>query len=271
MLSHPCFNEKDHFKVGRIHIPATLRCNIQCRYCDRKLENKTDNMPGMAEKIIDVCQIKDYVDNKVNKNDKIKVIGIAGPGEPLSDEHTFQLLKLIDELYPNYTKCISTNGLILSEKVELLKGYGVNTVTVTINAFTPETAVKIYKYVTINNKIASSLSDMEYFLNKQWEGIEKAVNLGLIVKINSVLIPKINTDEIIMISKKASEYNAYIHNITPLIPAGEFEDIKAPSYIQLKDTRDKSSKYIRVFSLCKQCRADACGIPGEELTILKGL
>ena len=34
---HPCFNEKMHDKVGRIHVPIAPKCNIQCNFCTRDI------------------------------------------------------------------------------------------------------------------------------------------------------------------------------------------------------------------------------------------
>ena len=60
------------------------------------------------------------------------------------------------------------------------------------------------------------------------------------------------------------DLGVYIMNIMPLIPAGRFKKLKAPSKDELDHIRDACSFYIRQFRLCKQCRADACGIPGGE-------
>ena len=32
---HPCFNGAAHSKYGRIHLPVSPACNIQCRFCKR--------------------------------------------------------------------------------------------------------------------------------------------------------------------------------------------------------------------------------------------
>ena len=58
----------------------------------------------------------DMVKKVVDKYDYIKVVGIAGPGEPLANEETFETLRRLHEQYPDVIKCISTNGLLLRKR-----------------------------------------------------------------------------------------------------------------------------------------------------------
>ena len=44
---HPCFSEGAHFKYGRIHLPVSPACNIQCKFCKRSF-NKFENRPGVS-------------------------------------------------------------------------------------------------------------------------------------------------------------------------------------------------------------------------------
>ena len=80
----------------------------------------------------------EMVQKVVDKYDYIKVVGIAGPGDPLANEETFETLKRLHEKYPNVIKCISTNGLLLPDKIDLLQKYDVGNITVTLNAIDPE-------------------------------------------------------------------------------------------------------------------------------------
>jgi nitrogen fixation protein NifB len=53
-------------------------------------------------------------------------------------------------------------------------------------------------------------------------------------------------------------------NIIPLIPQAEFADIKRPSREMVNKMRDECIKYIPQMTHCRQCRADAFGILGED-------
>ncbi|WP_425057814.1 hypothetical protein [Sporomusa carbonis] len=51
-------------------------------------------------------------------------------------------------------------------------------------------------------------------------------------------------------------------NIIPLIPQHEFRNHRPPDCRELKAARTAAEEYLPVFRHCRQCRADACGIPG---------
>ena len=84
---HPCFNEKMHDKVGRIHVPIAPKCNIQCNFCTREI-NKCEMRPGVSACIMSVEDAVKHVD-KVTKEMAISVVGVAGPGDALFNPETF--------------------------------------------------------------------------------------------------------------------------------------------------------------------------------------
>ena len=68
----------------------------------------------------------------------IKVVAVAGPGEPLANDETFETLRLVGEKYPGIILCLSTNGLLLPDKISELDSLGVSNITVTMNAINPQ-------------------------------------------------------------------------------------------------------------------------------------
>ena len=77
---HPCFNEKMHDKVGRIHVPIAPKCNIQCNFCNRKID-KCEHRPGVSKGIMTPEQAADRVDEALKEfGGNLRVVGIAGPG-----------------------------------------------------------------------------------------------------------------------------------------------------------------------------------------------
>ncbi len=134
---HPCYNEKAHFTTARIHLPVAPRCNIQCNYCIRKLD-KCEHRPGVAGVILNPQEALVRVDKYIKDMPNLRVVGIAGPGESLANEDTFETLRLVHEKYPDLIKCVASNGLLLAENVDRLVEVGVTSVTVTINAVDPK-------------------------------------------------------------------------------------------------------------------------------------
>lgn len=129
---HPCYNEKLHDKVGRVHVPIAPKCNIGCNFCIRSINTEEDR-PGVAGSIMDADVAVEHVLN-VTKDSAITVVGVAGPGDSLANEATFEFFEKINEVKPDLIKCMSTNGLLLPKYAERIAELGVNTVTVTVNA-----------------------------------------------------------------------------------------------------------------------------------------
>ena len=266
IAKHPCFSKKAHLKFARIHLPVAPLCNIGCKYCIRAI-NKVENRPGVASRIITPKQALERVRQAV-KLYPLTVVGIAGPGDALANKETFQTFELIDKEFPRLMKCISTNGLLLPDYVDRLKKLKISTLTVTVNAVTPKVAAKIYDFVILDGKSYKGLKAAEILVSRQKQGIKKAILAGITTKINTVLIPQINMKEIPKIAKFYSGLGADIMNIMPLIPIHRMAAKKPPTCEQLGMIRDKSEKYIKQFRHCKQCRADAVGVPGFERKVL---
>jgi nitrogen fixation protein NifB len=263
LTCHPCFNPQAHFQFSRMHLPVAPKCNIQCGYCKRGID-KCEYRPGVACKIMSPEEAAKLVDEAAKKDERLRVVAIAGPGEPLFNEETFETFRLVNERHPGLIKCIATNGLLFEEKASLLKSLGVRAVTVTINALDPETASKIYEFIILDGRVIKGIEASRILIERQLRGLKAAVGQGLVVKVNTVLIPGLNERGAVEVAKKAAELGASMQNIIPLIPLHRFKDHRPPTCEELRRTREEASKYIQQFRLCKQCRSDSYGIPGLE-------
>ena len=167
----------------------------------------------------------------------------------------------------NAARAVSTNGLLLPESVATLKDLKVGHITVTVNTLDPRIGAKIYAYVQYAGKVLSGERGARKLIDSQIRGIELAVNSGLVVKINTVMIPTINDEDIINISMKAKDVGVYMHNVMPLIAQYKFAHIRPPSKDELNALRRKCEVYIRQMRHCRQCRADAVGKLNEDSTV----
>ncbi|MGN1321307.1 MAG: radical SAM protein [Methanosphaera sp.] len=260
---HPCFNEKIHDKVGRIHIPIAPKCNIQCGFCTRSI-NKTENRPGVSSEIMTVNKAIEHIRKVTSTDQPINVVGVAGPGDSLYNENTLKLFKKIGEEFPEMILCMSTNGLLVPDYAEEIQTAGVKTVTITINAIDPEIGVQIYDNIHYHGKTYHGREGFELLLKNQLKGIELLSQKGIIVKVNSVLIPGLNDEHIIDIAREVKFRGASIMNIIPLIPLNKFKEYSRPGCGELSKVRDEVEQIIPVFRACTQCRADAFGIPGKQ-------
>ena len=261
---HPCFSVDAHNKFGRIHLPVAPLCNIQCKYCIRKYDCANESRPGITSKVMSPAEALERADAVVKRNDNISVVGIAGPGDPLANEMTFETLSLIHKSFPSLILCVSTNGLCLTDRLEDLMKSGVRSLTVTINSVTPDTAEKIYSWAYYKGQRLAGREAAKCIVTNQWRGLRNAIDAGFIVKVNTVFIPGINNVEIPLIAWRAGEMGADIMNIMPLMPQAEFRHLERPSGEMLKKKRDMCAPNIPQMTHCRQCRADACGVLGED-------
>jgi len=261
---HPCFSEEAHTRFSRAHLPVAPGCNIQCRYCIRKFDCANESRPGSTSRVLTPDEAAERVRVLVDRSERLSVVGIAGPGDPLVNAPTYVTLRQVHWEYPDLTLCVSTNGLLLSDRLEQLLSTGVRSLTVTINAVTPETAEQIYSWVIYRGRRYEGREAAELLLKNQWQGLENAIDAGLIVKVNTVFIPGINDREIPLIAERAGKLGADIMNILPLIPQAEFADLTRPTHGEISRLREQCRPFIKQMTHCKQCRADACGILGED-------
>lgn len=261
---HPCFSEEAHHRFGRAHLPVAPACNIQCRYCVRKFDCANESRPGITSRVLTPDEAIDRTRALIERSDRLSVVGIAGPGDPLVNAPAYVVLRHINWEYPDLTLCVSTNGLLLPDRLEQLIASGVRSLTVTINAVSPETAEKIYSWVIYKGRRYEGREAAELLLANQWRGLHNAIDAGLIIKVNTVFIPGVNDHEIPLIAERAGKLGADIMNILPLIPQAEFAHLVRPSHKDIAMIREKCRPFITQMTHCKQCRADACGILGED-------
>lgn len=260
---HPCFSSKAHVNKGRVHLPVSPACNIQCKFCNRSV-NKHEQRPGVTGKLLSPGTALEIVDKALDLCPELSVAGIAGPGDTLATPHALETFKLIHEKFPELINCLSTNGLLLERYAEALIDAGVKTVTVTVNAVDAGILQHIVNYVILDGNVYRGVEGAEILIEAQKRGIQKIAALGALVKINVVLIPGINDSHIEEIARTVQELGASIINIIPLIPQHELAELSAPGCRELNEARSAAELYLPVFRHCMHCRADACGIPGQS-------
>ncbi|GHU94428.1 putative nitrogenase cofactor biosynthesis protein NifB [Spirochaetia bacterium] len=259
---HPCFSGEANVNRGRIHLPVSPACNIQCRFCKRTF-NKYEQRPGVTAELLKPEGAVELVRKALEICPEITVAGIAGPGDTLATHHAIEAFELIHREYPELINCMSTNGLLLERYADEIYRVGVRTLTVTVNAVDPVILDKICSGIILDGKRYEGVEGAAILIEAQKRGIKKAADLGMLVKINIVFVPSINGEHIAEIAKTTAALGAGICNIIPLIPQFEFADFEEPDCIELAKVREAAEAYLPVFRHCRHCRADAVGIPGK--------
>jgi len=218
--------------------------------------------PGWTAKVLSVGEAVELVRSIMcSRAAGDFVVGVAGPGDPLANEETFEALGLIHHQYPGILKCISTNGLILEDRLPQLLEVGIRALTVTVNASDSRVGQHIYSWAKYQGTIYRGEEAAAILITKQFSGIRKAISAGFSLKVNTVLIPGVNEQHMVKLALRLREAGVRLMNIMPLIPSGKMKSYRAPTCDELRKTRQDCEEVLPQFYRCQQCRADVVYLP----------
>lgn len=265
---HPCYNCMEH-KYARMHLPIAPKCNVSCNYCVRKYDCPNESRPGVTTAVLTPEEAFERYREEKQRLDNLTVAGVAGPGDALENfGNLSQTLSMIREYDPGVTFCISTNGLLLPKYAEKLSELGVTHVTVTMNTVQPEIGKKIYRFVDYEGKRYTGLKAAQLLLDNQIKGIKLLSELGIVCKLNIVMIMGVNDGDIPNVVKKAKELNVMMTNIIPMIPVegSVFEKMPPVPQSELQKMRVNCNEILKQMMHCRQCRADAVGTLDHDMS-----
>lgn len=197
----------DQYKraIDYMRISITDRCNLRCTYCMPADIEKLEHASILTyEEILRICKCAASLGIR-----KIKITG----GEPLVRKGAVNLMANIKAIPGIEYVTLTTNGVLLEEYVEELKGIPLDGVNVSLDTLNPDTFQKI----TGRN---------EY--TKVWNGLQKLIKTGIPAKINCVPQKGVNEDELMDIAELAVKLPVDVRFIE-MMPIGygkEFEPIK---------------------------------------------
>lgn len=268
---HPCYSEHAHHHYARMHVAVAPACNIQCNYCNRKYDCANESRPGVVSERLTPEQAARKVMAVASTIPQMTVLGIAGPGDPLANpEKTFKTFELVHKVAPDLKLCLSTNGLALPDHIDTIAKLNVEHVTITINMINPEIGAKIYPWIFYNHKRYTGVQAAKILTDRQLQGLEMLTRRGILCKINSVMIPEINDQHLVEVSKAVKSRGAFLHNIMPLISSPNYGTVfglkgqRSPTALELKALQDSCEGELHMMRHCRQCRADAIGLLGED-------
>ena len=162
-----------------LRISVTDRCNLRCVYC----------MPpeGISlhehEQILTYEEIAQIV--KIAASVGIRKIRLTG-GEPLVRKDLSSLVEMISKIEGIEDISLTTNGILLTEQAVGLKSAGLNRINISLDTLVSEK----YERITRGGKLDTVL-----------QGLQVAEDVGLTpIKINTVMMRGINSDELIQIA-----------------------------------------------------------------------
>ncbi|MBF0624475.1 MAG: nitrogenase cofactor biosynthesis protein NifB [Magnetococcales bacterium] len=269
--AHPCYSREAHGRHARLHLPVAPACNIQCHYCHRQFDCANESRPGVVSRLLTPEQALDRVLQVRRKIPQLSVVGFAGPGDPLANpERLFATCRMVRQACPELQLCLSTNGLLLPRYADTLAELGVGHVTITLNAVDPTIGARIHPWVFWKHRRLRGREAAAALLENQLLGLERLVADGVLVKINSVLIPGINDRHLADVHWVITERGALLHNILPLISRPEHGTCfgltgqREPTAAELEAVRRACAQGAELMTHCRQCRADAVGLLDQD-------
>jgi nitrogen fixation protein NifB len=270
---HPCYSEEAHHYFARMHVAVAPACNIQCNYCNRKYDCANESRPGVTSERLTPEQAALKVMAVAAKVPQLSVLGIAGPGDSLFDaKKTFETFRFVEKLLPDLKFCVSSNGLALPEHIDALASHNIDHVTLTINMIDPEIGQHIYPWIYFKGKRHTGVEASRILHERQMKSLELLTAKGILVKVNSVMIPGVNDRHLRDVNAAIKERGAFLHNVLPLISDPShgthfgLTGQRGPTPRELKELQDELAGGANLMRHCRQCRADAVGMLGEDLS-----
>jgi len=178
-------------QVNYLRVSVTERCNFRCQYCMPEKPFSwvpKENLLSFEELFL---FIKAAMDEGV---DKIRITG----GEPLLREDLDTFIKMIYDHNPDVDLALTTNGYLLPQVAAKLKDAGLKRLNISLDSLQPEVAQKIAQKDVLRQVLM---------------GIDKALEVGLGVKINMVPLKGINDDEILDVMEYCMDRNIKVRFI----------------------------------------------------------
>ncbi len=186
-------------KLGRrfekLRISLLNSCNFSCVYCvsdDFGYNAVQSNSKSPADQQLTPDEFKRIIE-AVHRLTRLKSIRLTG-GEPLMYADLFPIISHIQKIGISDIR-ITTNAYYLKEKATKLFEAGVKSINISVDAIDPDIFSKISRHPNTA---------------RVFQGIEAAVNAGMNVKLNAVIMRSENESQIIPLLDYATELGVKI-------------------------------------------------------------
>jgi len=170
-------------RVNYLRVSVTERCNFRCQYC--MPEKPFSWVP--QENLLSFEELFKFI--KIAIDEGVEKIRLTG-GEPLLRQDLDRFVRMIHDYKPDIDLALTTNGYLLTEAADSLHAAGLKRLNISLDSLKPAVAAQIAQ---------------KNVLGKVLEGIDRALEVGLKVKINMVPLKGINDEEILDILEYCRE------------------------------------------------------------------
>ncbi len=172
-------------RLNYLRVSITDRCNLRCVYCTPQFETiKLDHDEILSyEEILRVVRVAASLGVE-----KVRITG----GEPLVRRGVIDFLKQVIRMPGIRDVSLTTNGVLLAERIDALWESGIRRINVSLDTLKPD------RFATITG--------MDAF-ERVWAGIQAAFEKGFHpIKVNTVALEGINDDEVVDIARLSFRY-----------------------------------------------------------------
>lgn len=214
-------------KIEYVRISVTDRCNFRCIYCMPEGDIQWQQPETILTDDEILCAVRAFARLGISR---IKVTG----GEPLLRENIASLIKEIKAVPGIETVTLTTNGVLLSKKLQKLYEAGLDGINISIDAVTPEGFAHLTGCGT----------------KRQLEAVQSAIReavalKGLPVKLNCVPIKGINDSDCRALLEYAKTADIAVRFIE-MMPIGLGKRFKAVTEDEIKAMIDVPMRQVVV-------------------------
>jgi len=229
----------DH--IGRsfktLRVSLTSSCNLACLYCVDEDVKASVKDPGKSAPL----RLEEYLNiiRGIHERVGLETVRLTG-GEPLLYKNILDLISGIREMGIPDVK-ITTNGTLLARQASVLASAGLDSANVSLDAADPRTFQNITRRKNIEKVI---------------EGIDTAINAGINVKINSVIMKHVNHDQVLPLLQFARQRKIIIRYLE-LMKMGHLYDKHNSFFFSQDEILDLVSRHYSITALERKKGATA--------------
>lgn len=188
--------ESDERRFYKAVLPVTSKCFSQCIFCGNmdlpcNLARRDLSSVISPQQAIDIAK-KMHIGNII--------LEIGGYGDPLFNEETFQTLRLLIIEDIDIPTFITTNGLLIHDRIDDILSVGIKTVKVLINSLDPNIGKKLVKGIKFRGNRLLGLDSAFLFQELQLQGIQRLLKKRVNVVAEILIFPGINDRHILEIT-----------------------------------------------------------------------
>ena len=171
-------------RITYLRLAVTDRCNLRCRYC----------MPAEGIPFVPHDEILRYEEMlrliNIFASLGIRKLRLTG-GEPFVRTGLLDFISSIKQQQKISRICLTTNGVAVAEHLEELAELGISGLNMSLDSLDPDR----FEQITRRN-----------YFDRAWKTFTKTLELGIPLKINSVLYDEIESSEIIALAGITKKY-----------------------------------------------------------------